>query len=214
MTKNKTEVNKYDFKSPKLLLDEEIPIIDKTISNYIDLVEQTISDINHFQIKVDKGKLEFIKFENLQQQLVVYSSGWIGQGVSKFSRFGCFWNQQTFAALLYSELKGTIECLKNRVLTRKNQITDIELMVMQDLIYRVFIRNFDYSLDRYRTTRVKLQTIDCNFSELENNFNPQELVITFPIQFQWKDEENNELISSAILIFNQQLLREYKWRAI
>jgi len=214
LIKTKSEAIPHDFKSPKRLLDEEIPIIHKALTHCIDLVEQSILDINHFQLSIAKGEFELIKFSNLQHQLVDYSCGWIGRVDSNFARFGCFWSQDTFSALLYTSLKGTIEGIKHRVLTRKNLITDIEISIIEESITKHFIKNLYYSLVSYGNKKPRIHNIETSLNEMKTNFDPYELVLSFPITFHWKDHDSQELITKALFVFNQQFLREYNWRAI
>lgn len=214
MTKTKNEVLTHDFKSPKRILDEEISIIRKALTHYMDLVEQSISDINHFHVSITTGDFELTKFSNLQHQLVDFTSGWIGRVDSNFARFGCFWSQDTFFALLYTQLKGTIEGIKHRVLTRKNLQTDIEISIIEESITKYFIRNLYYSLVSYGNTKPRIHNIENSLNEMKTNFESHEFVVSIPLELHWKDHDSQELITKALFVFNQQFLREYKWRAI
>ncbi|WCL50766.1 hypothetical protein [Leptospira sp. GIMC2001] len=214
MIGNENEVTKYDFKSPKRLLDEEIPIIRKGLTHYIDLVEQSISDYNHFRLNITKGDFEFTKFENIRSKLIDFSSGWTGRLESNYAKYGCFWDQETFSSLLYIRLKGSLEGIENRILLRKNLITDFEISIIEDIIIKDFHKTLFYSFAAYGNKKPRLQNIETSLIEMEDNFESKELVVSIPIQFHWKDLDSNELITKACMIFNQQFLREYNWRTI
>ncbi len=205
----------YNWEYPVRLLNDERLIIDRAMKEIALLMELFIPIHVTFKTTISLEESRLIPYQEFYGTLASHQSGWSARLQDRPGKFSFVWDETTLSSILYGILGGSLEGASKRSKLNKREISDIEIGVIENYIYRCFMAEIRSVFSEYLEDFLpRVDNIQYDWKDLRTIYPDHELCLIYPINLVWNDDSDVKIDSKCYLVFSQTMLRNFQWRKL